>query len=189
MKKLLLTILLFNISVTADIDIGEDFAPGDIVSSEVFNNKFGKIKKSIGVMTDDDLIGSWECNIYARQGQLNSFYNAEHFTVEGGGNGPLNNPDIEVLTLYSRSATVTFTEINQEPSLQSPKQWTASQSGVFMYPGVDGVEGFYMLFNDHLYIAQLNNQGEYQVGIPFKIELLGPNKFRYDTRHYCEKNS
>ena len=185
MKKLLLTILLFNISVSADIDIGEDFAPGDIVSSEVFNNKLGKIKKSIGVMTDDDLIGSWECTIYARQGQFND----EYFTVEGGGNGPLNNPDIEGFTLYSRSATVKFTEINQEPSLQSPKQWIASQSGVFMYPGVDGVEGFYMLFNDYLYIAQLNNQGEYQVGYPFKIELLGPNKFRYDTSHYCEKNS
>ena len=70
MKKLLLTILLFNISVSADIDIGEDFAPGDIVSSEVFNNKFSKIKKSIGVMTDDDLIGSWECTIYATQRQL-----------------------------------------------------------------------------------------------------------------------
>ena len=184
MKKLLLTILLFNIPVSADIDIGEDFAPGDIVSSEVFNNKFGKIKKSIGVMTDDDLIGSWECHIYGRQG----LFDDSIFTVEGGGNGPLNNPDIEKLTLYSRSATVTFTEINQEPSLQSPKQWTASQSGVFMYPGVDGVEGFYMLFNDYLYIAQLNNQGEYEVG-SFKIELLGPNKFRYEARNYCEKNS
>ena len=183
MKKLLLTILLFNISVTADIDIGEDFAPGDIVSSEVFNNKFGKIKKSIGVMTDDDLIGSWECTIYATQ---NHGQGEESFTVEGGGNGALNNPDIEVLTLYSRSATVTFTEINQEPSLQSPKQWTASQSGVLY--GLDATEGFYMLVNDNLYIANLNNQGEYRMGYPFEIELLGPNKFRMN-RNVCEKNS
>jgi hypothetical protein len=184
MKKLLLTILLFNISVTADIDIGEDFAPGDIVSSEVFNNKFGKIKKSIGVMTDDDLIGSWECTIYATQ---NHGWGEEYFTVEGGGNGPLNNPDIEVLTLYSRSATVTFTEINQEPSLQSPKQWTASQSRVFMWPSNDYTEGFYMLVNDSLHMAFLNNQGEYSRG-QFQLKLLGPNKFKLNNT-ICEKNS
>ena len=184
MKKLLLTILLFNISVTADIDIGEDFAPGDIVSSEVFNNKFGKIKKSIGVMTDDDLIGSWECTIYARQ---NHGWGDEYFTVEGGGNGALNNPDIEVLTLYSRSATVTFTEINQEPSLQSPKQWTASQSRVFMWPANDYTEGFYMLVNDSLHLAHLNNQGEYSLS-QFQLKLLGPNKFKLNNT-ICEKNS
>ena len=187
MKKLLLTILLFNISVTADIDIGEDFAPGDIVSSEVFNNKFGKIKKSIGAMTDDDLIGSWECTIYATQRQLSDGWGEEYFTIEGGGNGPLNNPDIEGLTLYSRSATVTFTEINQEPSLQSPKQWTASQSRVFMWPSNDATEGLYMVVNDYLYIAHLNNQGEYSLSY-FQPELLGPNKFRLNNS-ICEKNS
>lgn len=184
MKKLLLTILLFNISVSADIDIGEDFAPGDIVSSEVFNNKFGKIKKSIGVMTDDDLIGSWECTIYATQ---NHGWGEEYFTVEGGGNGALNNPDIEVLTLYSRSATVTFTEINQEPSLQSPKQWTASQSRVFTWPSHDYTEGFYMLVNDSLHLAHLNDQGEYSRS-QFKLKLLGPNKFKLNDT-ICEKNS
>lgn len=184
MKKLLLTILLFNISVSADIDIGEDFAPGDIVSSEVFNNKFGKIKKSIGVMTDDDLIGSWECTIYARQ---NHGWGEEYFTVEGGGNGALNNPDIEVLTLYSRSATVTFTEINQEPSLQSPKQWTVSQSRVFTWPSHDYTEGFYMLVNDSLHLAHLNDQGEYSRS-QFKLKLLGPNKFKLNDT-ICEKNS
>jgi len=184
MKKLLLTILLFNISVSADIDIGEDFAPGDIVSSEVFNNKFGKIKKSIGVMTDDDLIGSWECTIYARQ---NHGWGDEYFTVEGGGNGALNNPDIEVLTLYTRSATVTFTEINQEPSLQSPKQWTVSQSRVFTWPSHDYTEGFYMLVNDSLHLAHLNDQGEYSRS-QFKLKLLGPNKFKLNDT-ICEKNS
>ena len=184
MKKLLLTILLFNISVSADIDIGEDFAPGDIVSSEVFNNKFGKIKKSIGVMTDDDLIGSWECTIYARQ---NHGWGEEYFTVEGGGNGALNNPDIEVLTLYSRSATVTFTEINQEPSLQSPKQWTVSQSRVFTWPSHDYTEGFYMLVNDSLHLAHLNDQGEYSRS-QFQLKLLGPNKFKLNNT-ICEKNS
>ena len=184
MKKLLLTILLFNISVTADIDIGEDFAPGDIVSSEVFNNKFGKIKKSIGVMTDDDLIGSWECTIYAGQ---NHGWGDEYFTVEGGGNGALNNPDIEVLTLYTRSATVTFTEINQEPSLQSPKQWTVSQSRVFTWPSHDYTEGFYMLVNDSLHLAHLNNQGEYSRS-QFQLKLLGPNKFKLNNT-ICEKNS
>ena len=187
MKKLLLTILLFNISVSADIDIGEDFAPGDIVSSEVFNNKFGKIKKSIGVMTDDDLIGSWECTIYATQRQLSDGWGEEYFTIEGGGNGPLNNPDIEGLTLYSRSATVTFTEINQEPSLQSPKQWTVSQSRVFTWPSHDYTEGFYMLVNDSLHLAHLNDQGEYSRS-QFKLKLLGPNKFKLNDT-ICEKNS
>jgi hypothetical protein len=52
MNKLFLLTLLFSSISFADLDIGEDFEAGDLVSAEEFNNKFGKLKKVVGEIKD-----------------------------------------------------------------------------------------------------------------------------------------
>jgi hypothetical protein len=46
MKKLIFTLSLFTTFLVSELDIGEDFAPGDLVTAEIFNTKFGKLKKN-----------------------------------------------------------------------------------------------------------------------------------------------
>ena len=48
MNKFLSIALLFSSISYADIDIGDDFEVGGLVSAEAFNLKFGKLKKVVG---------------------------------------------------------------------------------------------------------------------------------------------
>ena len=48
MNKLFSITLIFTALSYADLDIGEDFEAGDLVSAEEFNLKFGKLKKVVG---------------------------------------------------------------------------------------------------------------------------------------------
>ena len=85
MKKLLLTFLLINIPVNADLDLGDDFAPGDLVAAETFNAKFGKLKKVVGEIKDSDLLGAWNCTTYMVT--LDPEFADGGFMIENGGNG------------------------------------------------------------------------------------------------------
>ena len=44
MNKLFFMFLLFTSFSYADLDLGEDFVAGEVISAEEFNNKFGKLK-------------------------------------------------------------------------------------------------------------------------------------------------
>jgi hypothetical protein len=59
MNKLLSIALLFSSISYADIDIGDDFEVGGLVAAEAFNLKFGKLKKVVGEIKDEDILGSW----------------------------------------------------------------------------------------------------------------------------------
>ena len=48
MNKLFSITLLFTSFSFAEIDIGDDFVAGDLISAEEFNQKFGKLKKVVG---------------------------------------------------------------------------------------------------------------------------------------------
>ena len=47
MNKLFSITLLFTSFSFAEIDIGDDFVAGDLISAEEFNQKFGKLKKVV----------------------------------------------------------------------------------------------------------------------------------------------
>ena len=63
MNKLFLLTLLFTSFSYSDIDLGDDFEAGDLVSAEEFNLKFGKLKV-VGEIKDSDIIGVWDCISY-----------------------------------------------------------------------------------------------------------------------------
>ena len=64
MNKLFFIFLLFTSFSYADLDLGEDFVAGEVISAEEFNNKFGKLKMVLGEVKDADLLGSWDCTSY-----------------------------------------------------------------------------------------------------------------------------
>ena len=48
MNKLFFIFLLFTSFSYADLDLGEDFTAGDVISAEEFNARFAKLKKVVG---------------------------------------------------------------------------------------------------------------------------------------------
>ena len=64
MNKFFSITLLFTSFSFAEIDIGDDFVAGDLVSAEEFNLKFGKLKKVVGGIKDSDILGVWDCTTY-----------------------------------------------------------------------------------------------------------------------------
>ena len=64
MKKFLLIIFFAIQTSHADVEIGSDFEPGDVISAEEFNNKFNAINGVLGEIIDSDLIGNWECTSF-----------------------------------------------------------------------------------------------------------------------------
>lgn len=156
MKKLFLTFLLINISVNADIDIGDDFAPGDLVSAEAFNFKFGKLKQVVGEIKDSDILGTWNCTAYEAAPEPQDADSS--FLTENGGNGQVGNG-----YFYSNSGTLTFSENDTESSLISPKQWSASKGDLIEDSGnesgtytllINKLHFFYQPFDDIRYGAK-----------------------------------
>ena len=71
MNKFLSIALLFSSISYADIDIGDDFEVGGLVSAEAFNLKFGKLKKVVGEITDEDYFRIMEIgSAYASNNRL-----------------------------------------------------------------------------------------------------------------------
>lgn len=126
MNKLFLLTLLFSSISYADLDIGEDFEAGDLVSAEEFNNKFGKLKKVVGEIKDQELLGSWDCTKYT----LNQANNNGYFELKTG--------------------KLIFSELDSDSSLTSPKNWLIDSDDVLH--GDNHVEGLYTLLLNKLHL-------------------------------------
>ena len=160
MKKIfLLTLLLGSISY-ADLDIGEDFEAGDLVTAEEFNNKFGKLKSVVGEIKDSDILGTWDCTSYKPLSANDSSYQ-----IENGGNGQVGNGYFE-----SRAGILILSEQDEEDSLNSPKKYLMDTSDVLNDSGYD--EGFYTLFLNKLHF--FDNTGQFRMS--HNIEMLNENK-------------
>tara|TARA_Y100000389_G_scaffold48416_1_gene43689 strand:+ start:23 stop:565 length:543 start_codon:yes stop_codon:yes gene_type:complete len=158
MNKLFLLTLLFSSISYADLDIGEVFEAGDLVSAEEFNNKFGKLKQVVGEIKDSDIIGTWDCISYKPSSD------SSHL-VENGGNGQVGNG-----YFYSRSGRLILSEQDEEDSLNSPKNYVMDTNDVLNDSGYD--EGFYTLFLNKLHF--FNNTGQFNMS--HNIEMLSENK-------------
>ena len=144
MNKLFLLTLLFSSISYADLDIGEDFEAGDLVSAEEFNLKFGKLKKVVGEIKDSDILGVWDCESYK---QSINFVDSS-YEIANGGNGQVGNG-----YFYSNSGTITFSELDQESSLNSPKQFSVRRIDVLNDIGHD--EGTYSLLLNKFFFLLL----------------------------------
>ena len=84
MKKLLFISLFLVANVNSDVDLGEDFAAGDLVTADAFNTKFNALNGVVGEIVDADLLGTWTCTAYK---YILIDDSDPAFDVGGGGNG------------------------------------------------------------------------------------------------------
>ena len=180
MKKIFLLTLLFSSISYADLDIGEDFEAGDLVSAEEFNNKFGKLKKVVGEIKDSDILGVWDCISYKETLGDPQFADGSYI-IENGGNGQVGNG-----YFFSNSGTVTFTESDQESSLNSPKNFSVSRADVLNDTGHD--DGFYTLLLNkiHFYYIDVNNILRFSNS--FHIEFIEENRLMFEPNSNSQNN-
>jgi hypothetical protein len=140
MKKFLLIIFFAIQTSHADVEIGSDFEPGDIISAEEFNNKFNAINGVLGEITDSDLIGNWECTSFKDSTDYIDYSHEE----ENGGNGQVGDG-----YFYSNTGILSLSETDSESSLNSPKSWSISRDDVINDNG-DNL-GTYVLLANRLF--------------------------------------
>tara|TARA_Y100000385_G_C12743877_1_gene487983 strand:- start:118 stop:648 length:531 start_codon:yes stop_codon:yes gene_type:complete len=160
MNKLFLLTLLFSSISFADLDIGEDFEAGDLVSAEEFNNKFGKLKMVLGEVKDADLLGSWDCTSYKLTDDTTSGY------------------------FEASTGRLILSESDSESSLTSPKNWLMDTADIIHDD--DYVEGTYTLLLNKIYLFIDNleedhdqeNRGHFA---NYLINMMNENKMLLNT--------
>ena len=166
MKKYFLTIFIFCQTSYADLEIGSDFEPGDLISAEIFNAKFNAINGVLGEIVDADLLGNWECTSYK------DFADPSHL-AENGGNGQVGSG-----SFYSNTGTLSLSENDTESSLNSPKIWSIDRDDVIFdneeieEDSVNLNSGTYSLLGNTLYFFIVGDQ----TSMPFNIKLLSETK-------------
>jgi len=145
MKNLLFIFLFLVVSLDADVDLGEDFAAGDLVTADAFNTKFNALKSVVGEIVDADLLGNWECTSF-KYGSDSGYLETD------GGNGQVGDG-----YFYSKTGNLSFTETDTESSLNSPKNWSIDQDNVLlnhenMESGIVQNQGTYSLLGNVLYL-------------------------------------
>ena len=170
MNKLFCMALIFTSFSFADLDIGEDFESGDLVIADEFNEKFSKLKKVVGEIKDTDLLGSWDCTTYVSAPNNDGV--GSGFTLEQGGNGQIGDG-----YFYSTSGTLTFSEIDTDLSLNSPKQWTTNRIYILGPPELYATEGSYTLLLNtiYFYIPDTNNPS-HLYSVVYDVEFMDINK-------------
>ena len=139
MKKLLFVSLFFIANVNSDIDLGEDFAPGDLVTADAFNTKFNALNGVVGEIFDADLLGNWECTAYKEISDQD-----EDFETANGGNGQVGSG-----YFASNTGTLSLFESDSDSSLNSPKSWSITRDVI---GGSAGISGTYSLLANRLFL-------------------------------------
>ena len=142
MNKLFCMALIFTSFSFADLDIGEDFEPGDLVIAEEFNEKFSKLKKVVGEIKDEELLGSWDCTRYElTQDTNNSWY------------------------FESKTGRLIFSDTDSNTSLVSPKDWIIDTADILHLDGF--LEGSYVLLLNklHLFINSGLDEDDHPSGL------------------------
>ena len=160
MNKLFYIAIIFTSFSFADLDIGEDFEPGDLVSAEEFNLKFGKLKKVVGEIKDEEILGSWDCTRYElTQDTDNSWY------------------------FESKTGRLIFSDTDSNASLDSPKDWIIDTADILHLDGF--LEGSYVLLLNklHLFINSGLDEDEHPSGLigTYAITFTNDSKMILDS--------
>ena len=127
-------------SLDADVDLGEEFAAGDLVTADAFNAKFNALNGVVGEIVDADLVGNWECISY-----ISSVgYIPDSYQIANGGNGQVGNGKF-----FSTDATLNLSETDDDSSIISPKSWTISKDDVVNSDGY--LSGVYTLIGNTIF--------------------------------------
>ena len=161
MNNLFFIFLLFTSFSYADLDLGEDFVAGEVISAEEFNNKFGKLKMVLGEVKDTDLLGSWDCTSYKITDDTTSGY------------------------FEASTGRLILSESDSESSLTSPKNWLMDTADIIHGDG--HVQGTYTLLLNkiHLFVDgleveddELEDRGH--IG-NYLINMMNENKMLLNT--------
>ena len=173
MKKLLFISLFLVANVNSDVDLGDDFAAGDLVTADAFNTKFNALNGVVGEIVDADLLGSWTCTAY-KNIRIDDSDTA--YDIAGGGNGLVDQSSF----FKSRTSTLKFVEPagaeDTVPSLNSPWIWGMDTPDVLfnsVVPGTPEINGSYALLANKLHFVGQNNN---YLGI-FYVHKLSASKF------------
>ena len=139
MKNLLVMSLFIVASLDADVDLGEEFAAGDLVTADAFNTKFNALNGVVGEIVDADLLGNWECTAYKEISDGD-----ENFETANGGNGQVGSGYFE-----SNTGTLSLFESDSDTSLNSPKSWSITRDVI---GGSEGISGTYSLLANKLFL-------------------------------------
>ena len=139
MKNLLVMSLFLVASLDADVDLGEEFAAGDLVTADAFNTKFNALNGVVGEIVDADLLGNWECTAYKEISDQD-----ENFETANGGNGQVGSGYFE-----SNTGTLSLFESDSDTSLNSPKSWSITRDVI---GGSEGISGTYSLLANKLFL-------------------------------------
>ena len=176
MKKYFLVIFIFCQTSYADLEIGSDFEPGDLISAEIFNAKFNAINGVLGEIVDADLIGNWECTSY----KDSTYYIDSEYEEDNGGNGQVGDG-----YFYSNTGLLSLSETDSESSLNAPKSWSISRNDVLNDNG-DSEGTYTLLANKIFFYAEIGGQPDItQLSGAFNILMFSNSKFslnRYGTR-------
>ena len=140
MKNLLVMSLFLVASLDADVDLGEEFAAGDLVTADAFNTKFNALNGVVGEIVDADLLGNWECTSFK---DSTDYIDSSH-EIENGGNGQVGDG-----YFYSNTGILSLSETDSESSLNSPKSWSISRDDVINDNGDS--EGKYTLLANRIF--------------------------------------
>ena len=159
MNKLFFMFLLFTSFSYADLDLGEDFVAGEVISAEEFNNKFGMLKMVLGEVKDVDLLGSWDCTSYKLTDDTTSGY------------------------FEASTGRLILSESDSESSLTSPKNWLMDTTDIIHGDGY--VEGTYTLLLNkiHLFVDDLDGDASENRGHigNYLINMMNENKMLLNT--------
>ena len=170
MKNLLVMSLFLVASLDADVDLGEEFAAGDLVTADAFNTKFNALNGVVGEIVDADLLGNWECTAYKEISDGD-----ENFETANGGNGQVGSGYFE-----SNTGTLSLFESDSDTSLNSPKSWSITRIGVI--GGSGGLSGTYSLLANKLFLfSELDGSTEPFVKGAFYINMLNSTKMSLIT--------
>ena len=139
MKNLLVMSLFIVASLDADVDLGEEFAAGDLVTADAFNTKFNALNGVVGEIVDADLLGNWECTAYKEISDGD-----ENFETANGGNGQVGSGYFE-----SNTGTLSLFESDSDTSLNSPKSWSITRDVI---GGSAGISGTHSLLANKLFL-------------------------------------
>ena len=139
MKNLLVMSLFLVAILDADVDLGEEFAAGDLVTADAFNTKFNALNGVAGEIVDADLLGNWECTAYKEISDGD-----ENFETANGGNGQVGSGYFE-----SNTGTLSLFESDSDTSLNSPKSWSITRDVI---GGSEGISGTYSLLANKLFL-------------------------------------
>ena len=170
MKNLLVMSLFLVASLDADVDLGEEFAAGDLVTADAFNTKFNALNGVVGEIVDADLLGNWECTAYKEISDGD-----ENFETANGGNGQVGSG-----YFASNTGTLSLFESDSDTSLNSPKSWSITRIGVI--GGSGGLSGTYSLLANKLFLfSEQEGSTEPFVKGAFFINMLSATKISLIT--------